>query len=204
MGGADNNRFPAVLLAGGLSTRMGFPKLLLKQDGRLCASRIIEDLREAGWGRTAVVVSTGDLMEFVKLQLPSAEAIFNPEPARGMISSLRLALDWAEGGAEGLLALPVDHPLVTRETLRKLRSQAAPEWAAVPEYRGQRGHPTWWGRAAWRALRSAEADEGANQVLRRYDIQIRLLPVDDPRILVNINAPEDMERYHLQPYRIDR
>lgn len=187
-------KYCAAILAGGLSTRMGFPKLLLAQDGRLCAERMVADLLATGWEQVAVVVSDETLIEFVKMNLLPANIISNPEPARGMISSLRLALDWAEEDAAGLLALPIDHPLVARGTLEILRREADPECVVVPQYQGQRGHPTWWGRASWEALRSSEADEGANKVLRLRSVQVRELPVDDFGVTTNINTLADAER----------
>lgn len=200
MGSGDKNRYPAALLAGGLSTRMGFPKLLLAQDGRLCAERMVADLFATGWEQVAVVVSDWSLIAFVEQNLAPAEIIVNAEPARGMISSLRLALDWAEEDAAGLLALPIDHPLVAGETLAALRREADADWIIVPQFQGRRGHPTWWGRASWEALRSSEADEGANKVLRLSSIQVRELPVDDFGVTTNINTLADAERYQLHIY----
>lgn len=201
-------KYPAVILAGGKSQRMGSPKLLLAQEGELLVEKMLVKLKATGWDPVGVVVSDWVLADFVKKRIPGLETIFNPAPERGMISSIRLGMDWAgRDNAEGVLTLPVDHPFITLETLTLIKAAATTDCMVVPVYNGRRGHPTWWGRSCWNALYSETADAGAMMVLRQsrscgMKAEVEL-EVDDPFVLVNINTVEDMNKYQLEGYPVE-
>lgn len=203
---------PALILAAGRSRRMGFPKALLASDGRPLLGRMVEDLLQGGWGPLAVALSEPGLTEFVAATLPGVAVLINPEPDRGMISTLRLGLDWAGDRAAGLLAWPVDHPLVSRKTLQRIRDSAredtppypplnrmgeGEEKVIIPTFNGRRGHPTWWGVCAWSALRSTQADGGAREILPLLAGMIALVPVEDDAVRMNVNTPADAGRFGL-------
>ncbi len=192
---------PAVILAGGKSVRMGFPKLKLSRNGVPVLRSMLETLAKTDWGAVAVVISDEELTEFLDQVVPGVKVIFNPQPELGMISSLRLALDWQPDEERGLLAWPVDHPLVGRKTLEALRAKADLDQIAVPVFEGLRGHPTWWGLAYWRDLRSLEAEEGARAVLWMEGVRVLEVETDDPMVLVNINDPAKAQRYNLKEFR---
>jgi len=188
---------PVVILAAGFSQRMRFHKLLLAKDGKLLAEQMLYRLRSTGWGRIAVVISDRSLIEFIHREIPGVSIIINSKPDRGMISSLRLGLDWAGAGEPGVLAWPVDHPLIEVITLDKLRTAINAGKVVIPVYKDKRGHPTWWGQELWKKLYSMDADEGAREVLGLPDIEVVELSVNDESVLQNIDTIEDAERFNL-------
>jgi len=192
-----NLSHPVLILAAGLSRRMGFPKVLLAQNGQPVLRKMVDELRQAGWGQVAVGISELDLSETIAASAPGVEIILNPEPERGMISTLRLGLDWAGEEAAGILAWPVDHPLVKRETLRRILQASSRGNVIIPVYDGRKGHPTWWGRCAWNALRSDLADGGARQILPSLKDQIIQMEVSDASVRINVNTPEEAGRHNL-------
>ncbi len=196
-------RFPSLILAAGRSERMGFPKLLLARQGRLLIEQMIDMLKTAGWQSTGIVVSDKQLTGFISDMLPDVDIIFNPQPERGMISSIRLGLDRAGDDAEGLLTWPVDHPLVTLKTLELIRAAADFDRVVVPAHQHRRGHPTWWGRSSWQLLQDSAADYGANAILKTTGVKVLEIPVDDEGVLVNINTPEDAVRHLCIRYQIE-
>jgi molybdenum cofactor cytidylyltransferase len=177
---------------------MGFPKLLLESGGQPAVRMMIQRLRSSGWGRVALVISEPSLLGFARRHIPEVTGILNPHPGRGMISSLRLGLDWAGSAAMGLLAWPVDHPLVSTATLAALRRSPAPDAVCIPVHSGRRGHPTWWGREIWPLLRSSRADHGAREILRDPGVKVLELAVDDPGVLWNINTTADATEHDLR------
>ncbi len=190
-----------VILAGGKSTRIGFPKLMLARQGVPLITRMITDLTRAGWGAVSVVISESELEEFVKSIEADADILFNPAPERGMIGSLRLGLDWAGNNVDGILAWPVDHPLVNAATLETVRSLAQSDRIVIPTYQNRRGHPTWWGRSSWDALKSPVADMGAREVLRSGRLMIEEIVVDDESVLRNINTVDEAKSLGLERYK---
>ena len=191
---------PAVILAGGKSERMGFPKVKLARDGNPLILQLAERLLAANWKLECVVVSDEELAKWVNHYLHGIPAIINPFPQEGMISSLRLALKWAESTSPGLLGWPVDHPLIEIETLQVMRQAATRVNVVVPTFEQKRGHPTWWGKKSWKLLKSHTADHGANRllsVLSLTALNIAEVAVDDPGVLVNIDTPESAATFNL-------
>jgi len=182
---------------------MGFPKLLLAQNGVLLVEKMINRLSESGWDRMGVIVSDEKLVSFIDNRFPDTDVLFNHDPDRGMISSIRIGLDWADDNAAGLLTWAVDHPLVGSDVLRSIRSTATMNRIVIPLYNNRRGHPTWWGKSCYELLRSTRADQGARQLLRLPEMNIFELRVEDEAVLHNINTPEDAARFNLERFDIE-
>ncbi|MFH0765990.1 MAG: NTP transferase domain-containing protein [Calditrichota bacterium] len=195
------SRFPVTVLAGGLSQRMGFPKLKLAENQVPIINSMGERLISSGWTDLAIIISDLQLKEFVKEFLPKAFIIVNHCPSDGMISSLRLGIAWAgEFEYSGVLAWPVDCPLVTETTLHYLRQAASSDNVVIPVYESQRGHPTWWGKSSWAALKSPSADVGVKSIIHDGLVNVQEVMVNDPNILININTLEQARFYHLEEF----
>jgi molybdenum cofactor cytidylyltransferase len=125
------------------------------------------------------------------------EAILNPDPSAGPVSSLQAGIRSLPDEAAALLFAPVDHPLFSPATVRALIRSFA-EFRAplvVPAFEGWRGHPVLFGRALFPELLEEDLPEGARTVVRRY-LETRLqLPVDDPGILADLDTPEEYRKY---------
>jgi CTP:molybdopterin cytidylyltransferase MocA len=198
----------AVVLAGGSSTRMGFAKALLRApDGRPFVIRIIETLREAGLPRVTVVTGAHhELIADACAAHPGIDGAWrcvrNPDPSRGQLSSLLVAMDAVVGpGTEGLLVTLVDVPMVAVETVRRLadvwRANRAP--IVRPAIGAAHGHPVIFDRDVFEALRSAPPELGAKSVIRARAGRVQDVPVDDEGCLVDIDTREEYARLRPGP-----
>lgn len=191
----------AVILAAGLSTRMGRPKALLADpDGRTFVARLVRTFASASVEN--VVVVTGDahdsIVESVRADGPSIEPRFarNARPAGGQISSLRVGLDaLGREPVQGLLVALVDVPMVAVDTVSMLvkawRRHRSPVLRPVM---GERhGHPVLFDRSVFRELRTVAAAEGAKAVLRAHAEELVDVAVTDPGCLFDIDTPADYE-----------
>jgi molybdenum cofactor cytidylyltransferase len=120
----------------------------------------------------------------------------NPEPERGMASSVALGFAAIAGGPAAAAWLwPVDHPAVTEATLRALVAElegAAGAELGQPRHRGAGGHPPLIRRALWPALAAcAHHAEGARGVLRAARAVV--VDVDDPGVVRDVDTPADLE-----------
>ncbi len=97
---------------------MGSPKALLDYRGETFAGRLIRVLSGAC---EPVIVALGHQAETIRPHL-NGTAIFvvNPDPDRGQLSSLQVALEAVPADAEGFLFIPVDCPAVEPATLAYL------------------------------------------------------------------------------------
>jgi molybdenum cofactor cytidylyltransferase len=120
----------------------------------------------------------------------------NPSPELGQFSSLRVGLrEVLNLGRDGAMITLVDRPPASSFTLETLRAafQTAPSevWAVVPEYSGRHGHPFLAGREMIEAFLRAPATSTARDVEHQHSNHISYVPVDDPRVAMNVNTPED-------------
>jgi len=167
------------LLVGGASTRFGSPKALARYEGETLAERGHRVLTEA-FGEVVVVGKAAD-----GLDLPF-EILDDGSDARasmvGVAAALRLA------GAEVVVVLPTDMPLVVADLLRALGDAVEGHDAAVP----QSGPlPGAYRRTALPVLerRIAAGDFALHGALG--ELRTRIVEVDETA-LQNVNEPGDL------------
>jgi molybdenum cofactor cytidylyltransferase len=199
-----------VILAAGFSTRMGRDKALLPwppvAEGTPAANTFLGatiDLLQAHTDLVIVVAGKNAAAIEPVAYGHGAFLVINPAPDRGQFSSLRVGLqEVMNHGRDAALVALIDHPPVLPITVQQLRDaflNATPDvWAVVPEVRrGEElvhGHPIVVGREMIEAFLRAPADATARDVEHRCQQHIQYLPVEDTRIAVSIDTPEDYER----------
>jgi molybdenum cofactor cytidylyltransferase len=174
---------------------MGRPKLLLPFRGDTILGSLVRALREGGVSEIVLVTAPGD----EALQAWGTEAgvrvAVNPDPERGMLSTILEGIS-ALGGAEALerrgepLAVcPADLPAVLPSTIRKVLSEQSP--LVVPSYRGRRGHPLVISPELIPEIESLHLDVGLRELLDRHPEDLRVVEVDDPGAVRDVDTPEE-------------
>ena len=180
----------AVVLAAGASSRMGVPKwsLAAGDRGETFLDAILATLREAGVTTVGVVVRP----DFPRSGAPF---VINPDPDRGMLSSLQCGLRALPPAWEAALAWPVDHPLVTAATVRKLiaafETTRAP--IVVPVHAGTRGHPALFAASVHGEIDAAHPGAGARAVVHAHQDRVELR-VDDAGVTTGIDDADAYRR----------
>jgi molybdenum cofactor cytidylyltransferase len=198
--------FAAVILAAGYSSRMGRDKALLPWRGGTFLSAAIDALSPHA---DFVLVVSGENTETLKPIVYSKGAFLvrNPEPSRGQFSSLRVGLNEVlNRGRDTAIITLVDRPAADRETVAHVKREylhaimppqllgGEPDvWSVVPEFEGRHGHPFIAGREMIEAFLRAPLTQTARDVEHSNATHIRYVPVVDPRIVMNVDTPEDYE-----------
>jgi CTP:molybdopterin cytidylyltransferase MocA len=186
----------AVILAAGAGTRLGgVAKALLKtKRDRTFLAQVIATAREVGVEQPIVVVGPPFAAEVGSAaEALGATVIVNPEPARGMASSVALGFAAVDEVAhEAAWLWPVDHPEIQADTLRQLLAALMNHDAARPVYAGRGGHPPLIARSLFAPLsQCAGAAGGARSVLGAADtIDVA---VDDPGCVRDVDTAADLE-----------
>jgi CTP:molybdopterin cytidylyltransferase MocA len=214
----------AVILAAGAGSRLGgvAKALLPARNGRTFLGQIVATLREVGVEHPIVVVgppfaaAVGSAADEL-----GAAVVVNPEPARGMASSVAIGFaalaqlvaparttggpdEAVTAGAdvrgvvgsfadvEAAWLWPVDHPDIAADTLQRLISTLMNHDAARPVYAQRGGHPPLIARSLFAPLADcAGLDGGARSVLAAADTID--VPVDDPGCVRDIDTASDLE-----------
>jgi molybdenum cofactor cytidylyltransferase len=211
-------KITAIVLAAGLSRRMGQPKMLLPwgkttvlgQVVRLLTDSVTDSRRETdsttnsitGSRRKAgfeVVVITGGARELVEAEVRrlAAEglpvrAVFNPAHEAGeMMSSVRVGLAASGPEVEFALIALGDQPQLSPQSARGVVSAANQAGArlVLPSYQMRRGHPWLVHRDLWPALIAAET---GRTFLRAHEDEILYVEADET-VLKDLDTPEDYQ-----------
>jgi CTP:molybdopterin cytidylyltransferase MocA len=160
------------VLAAGRSVRFGGdrPKPLVPLHGRPLATYALEAARASGLAPVVVVVSDARVEDALAPQ-PGLQVVRNDEPARGISSSLQVALRALEAdeSVDGVVVGLADQPLVGPDAYRRV-ARAYDDGArlAVATYAGERGNPVLVARAHWPEALALRGDQGARVLLRRH------------------------------------
>ena len=192
----------AIILAGGLSTRLGRSKAVIGIGGVPVLLRVVEAaFAVAG---DVVVVSRAPLAAQIADLLPKGPPVATDRvrartPLAGLLAGAEALT------AETLAALACDLPFVRAPLLRRLFRKVRGHDAAVPRWPDGRLEPlvaVYRRSALLRAARSALAagERSSLEMLARLR-DVRYVPVDslrscdpDLRSFVNVNTPEDLAR----------
>jgi CTP:molybdopterin cytidylyltransferase MocA len=181
----------AVVLAAGASSRMGEPKALLtRSDGKRYVDAIAATARAAGCGHVVVVVGPphGDA---IRAQTGEATA-WNPDPARGMLSSVQAGIAALPSHAEAALVWPVDIPFVRVDSVRALVVHDGT--IVVPVHNARGGHPLRVARAHFAEIATLDPARGLKALLDAHRGEVVRLFVDDAGVLVDVDTPDDYAR----------
>lgn len=188
----------ALVAAAGRSERMGRTKALLPLGQETFVTHLTRVLLRSGAAPVVVTVPEPPEGAGVERALADVRGVVvtrNLAPTEGLAGSLATALASLEEDVDALVLCPVDMPFVTTSLVKKL--VAAVEGgalAAVPFVAQERGHPVVFARALFEELAGCAREGGARGVLERHDDDVALVPWGDPRVLVNVNTPEDYDR----------
>ena len=117
--------------------------------------------------------------------------VTNPDPERGMLSSLQTAIKACDGDCSGVLLCLVDHPLVRDETYRKVLETAIdnPGTGVIPTIDKRGGHPVFFPREFFPDLMDAPLDQGARYAVKKNQERIIRIITCDPGIRHDIDTP---------------
>jgi molybdenum cofactor cytidylyltransferase len=186
-------RVSAILLAAGMSRRMGCCKQLLPLDGRPAIVRGVESLLAAGLDEVIVVInSAGEGVAAAISHLPVTVTV-NGTPDSDMAESVRTGLASVAATASGVLVALADTPLVREETSRRLVTEhgSHPDAILIPVHHGRKGHPTLFPR---QVLATIDRYPTLRDVIQAHADRVQLLEVDDPWVMEEMDTPEDYRR----------
>jgi molybdenum cofactor cytidylyltransferase len=197
----DDPRIAAMVLAAGMSTRMGVNKLLAEVKGEPLVRHVVRCV-EASRARPIVVV-TGYEHERVGAALADAECtlVHNPNFGKGLSTSLRTGVR-AAGQCDGAVILLADMPAISPSLIDRMISVFDPangRAICAATFRGRRGNPVLFDRRFFPELETISGDVGARTIVVRNGGLVCEVEADDDGPLTDIDTPGDLERFIRRP-----
>jgi molybdenum cofactor cytidylyltransferase len=189
-----------IVLAAGLSRRMGQAKLLLPLQGRPVVRHVVERLLAAGLDRVIVVAGSEHRAIGAALTGLPVEIAVNPHPETGQAGSLRVGIGALPPETRAVLVTLGDQPFLAPEVVPALLAALERTGKAIvaPRYRDGRGNPVLFGREVFGELLEIAGDEGARSVVARDPSRVALVDFDFP-MPQDLDTPEDYQSLRSPP-----
>ncbi len=186
----------ALILAGGRSSRMGALKPLHQLDGKPVIQWAVEVFRQAAVKDICVVLGFHSEKLLSVLEALNVRTVINPEPERGMFSSVQAGLQTFGADVDGFFLLPADMPMIRSRTVDRLLEVCDSSLHSVfyPAYLGERGHPPLIKRSCFPEILSAASEGNLRAVLEGFELDSMEVGCADSGILMDMDTPED---YHM-------
>ncbi len=193
----DTFRAVAVVTAAGSAERFGGKKLLAPIDGEPLLDHTIRSLLEGGVTEVIVVVGTDARRELERdvnaMNDPRVRPVENPDPSRGMFSSIQVGVATANGDA--LVVLPGDMPYVRPETVSAVIAKYRERRAIVsPRDKGKRGHPVVMPLSFRDEIAATAPTANLHEVIKHHQDERVDLEVEDAGVVRDVDTPADLER----------
>ena len=188
----------ALIVAAGMSSRMGDFKPMLSIGSITIAQRVIANFHQAGIGK--IVMVTGYQAVTLERHLSGSGVIFlrnDHYETTQMFDSVKIGLEYLMEKCDRVLFTPVDVPLFTAETVRRLLASEAA--LACPVCDDQQGHPLLISAALLPKILSDCGEQGLKGAVSRCGAALTAVAVDDPGTLRDADTPEDysaLVEYH--------
>lgn len=178
---------------------MGKPKLLLPWRETSIVGHLVSQWRELGATQIGIVCRPGDAAlnaELDRIAFSKDNRIENPDPQRGMFSSILCAANWP-GWKRNLSAWVItlgDQPHLRIETLATLLKFQREHATAIcqPTFDGRARHPVSLPTSGFDELKQTRA-ETLKDFLCTTRCPLAQCPANDPGLALDLDRPEDYE-----------
>lgn len=180
----------ALIVAAGMSSRMGQFKPMLNIGSISVAQRIIATLQQAG--ATKIVMVTGYNATVLERHLAGNGIIFlrnEKYETTQMFDSVKIGLTYLLDKCDKVLFTPVDVPLFTAQTVSILLESGAE--LACPMCQGKQGHPILISNLLIPEILNDCGEQGLKGAMDRCSVPLNRIEVDDPGTVHDADTPED-------------
>ena len=184
-----------VLLAAGMSSRMGKNKLFVELAGKSLLRRAVDTATGAGLRPILVVLGHERERAQAELEGLSCQVVANPDYVRGMNTSLQKGIAAVPRSAAAAVVMLADMPFVSAAMIRELieRWREAGTPLAISSYGGVMAPPTLYGRALFSEIDALDGDGCGKRVIQRH--RGEAVEVEWPaQALTDLDLPEDVDR----------
>jgi molybdenum cofactor cytidylyltransferase len=198
-------RFSAIILAAGVSKRLGFNKLTLKMNGESVIRQAVLPFISAGIGKVFIV--TGILSQDIREGFTghAVEFIENKDYALGMSTSVKAALPFITD-EEGVFFHLGDKPFLEKEMIYHMIDMYREDRKKiiVPVFNGEKGHPVLMDVGLYSMeIGFLKGDKGLREIIEKHAGDVIFIRGNEGS-LFDIDTIEDVERLKERGYIIEK
>ncbi len=189
-----------IILAAGLSTRLGRPKLTVEIGGIPVISRVIRSALDSALRRAILVTGAGNsgLLESIGEMALDRRLVVavNPNPEEGMSSSVQTGIRLLGDRVSGAMLILADQPFLTASVINDLLEEFSrePNKIVAALIRGRRSNPVIFPAKLFGELMETQGDVGGRFVLKRHESIVAGVEMDDRYDDEDLDTAEDLQR----------
>lgn len=182
-----------LILAAGESKRMGRPKLLLPYGEKTVIETVLTVVKQSKLDQSCLIVRPEDEIISSLARSLGFEIAINPEPGRGMLSSIIVGLERIPKEAEAVVLILGDQPGISTSAIDLLivGYRLKGKGLVLPVFQGKRGHPILFDLKYREEIKALNPEIGLRQLMQLHPEDILEIPVNEPGIIVDLDTPED-------------
>lgn len=187
----------AIVLAAGLSSRMGQPKMLLPWGEHTVIQQVVHTLQQAALPQIIVVTGAQHAAIADALRGTTARTVFNPLFENGsMLTSFQVGLRALLPSAQMALVTLGDQPQMQVSIVQAVMAgwQVTRAPLVAPSFQMRRGHPWAVDASLWAHALSLEPPRTLRDLFSLAGSRIHYVVVETPTILQDLDTPEDYAR----------
>jgi molybdenum cofactor cytidylyltransferase len=186
-------RVAGVVLAAGMSRRLGRPKQLLRLGDRTVIEHVVSASLSANMDEVIVVLGARAGEVRSALAGYPVRIVINERFAEGQGTSLAAGIRALGADVDAAVFLLGDQPGVSAHDIERVVDMRRSTGASIimTAYGDERGHPVLFGREHFPALMALEGDQGGRDVIRRHTEDVLTVAGDRDTVPADIDTEAD-------------
>jgi molybdenum cofactor cytidylyltransferase len=183
----------AIVLAAGLSTRMGTQKLLLPFGDKTMVEQVVENILNSGITQVLVVLGADHLKVADVLKSWPVQLVWNVNFQEGMHSSVISGVKILPLNAKAVLIFLGDQPYISGKVMANVVEswKSSGKGIIIPLYEGKRGHPPLYDLKYRHELSNLDPEFGLRSVAQKFPEEIFEVETFCPKIVRDIDTKND-------------
>ncbi|WZL73845.1 molybdenum cofactor cytidylyltransferase [Clostridiaceae bacterium 35-E11] len=185
----------AVILAAGMSQRMGRQKLFLPFKRHTIIEEVIDHIKASKVDCILLIYGNQD-DRWEKIAIEKEIACKrNSEYQKGQSTSVKKGIEMMPDGMDGIMFILGDQPLIDSKVINKIIDTFYERKASivVPLYKGVRGNPVLF-HAKWReTLFNVKGDKGARDIILQNKDEVSYIRFNDSMYNIDVDTKEDYQ-----------
>lgn len=186
----------AIVLAAGLSTRMGTLKQLLPYGDRSVIEQVVTVLLTGSVDEIIVVLGHRDTEIRAALAPYPVRVTFNPRYQQEMLTSIQQGWSQVDSKSDAVMHVLGDQPHLQARVVQHLIAAYREQGTGIfiPSFDNRRGHPILLPAHYRDEIGALGADATMRDFMRAHAAEIRHLPVESDAVLRDMDTPDEYER----------
>lgn len=199
----------ALILAAGMSTRMGRPKQLLELDGSRLLEKVIRQVLAEDFSEIFAVIGheAEQIQRCISIDDRRFRWVVNSDYRSGQSTSLKRGMEKIGNEYSAIMVFLGDTPFISEKTVQlifqhglHLLNELQEPFVVQPSFQGILGHPVFFGNVQMELFKELKGDQGAKLIMENF-VHRKHIVLDDPGVLSDIDTPEDYEQARMQRNR---